>query len=89
MLDIKVESTGPDEDPGESAFLKLRINKDARSSLDWKVLGSSDGSNWEDAMKFLEFSDTEDLGNGNELIRYRIKPQQTEKKLFFRIQTRP
>ena len=89
LLDIKVESTGPDEDPGESAFLKLRINKDARSSLDWKVLGSSDGSNWEDAMKFLEFSDTEDLGNGNELIRYRIKPQQTEKKLFFRIQTRP
>ncbi|MEC8905564.1 MAG: lamin tail domain-containing protein, partial [Verrucomicrobiota bacterium] len=89
LLDIKVESTGPDEDLGESAFLKLRINKDARSSLDWKVLGSSDGSNWEDAMKFLEFSDTEDLGNGNELIRYRIKPQQTEKKLFFRIQTRP
>ena len=89
LLDIKVESTGPDEDPGESAFLKLRINKDARSSLDWKVLGSSDGSNWEDAMKFLEFSDTEDLGNGNELIRYRIKPLQTEKKLFFRIQTRP
>jgi hypothetical protein len=40
-------------------------------------------------MKFLEYSDTEDLGNGNERVRYRIKVQQTEKKIFFRIQTRP
>jgi len=89
LLDIKVEKISPDQGQEESAFLRLRLNKDARSSLDWKVLGSSDGSNWEDAMKFLEYSDTEDLGNGNERVRYRIKVQQTEKKIFFRIQTRP
>jgi hypothetical protein len=89
LLDIKVEEISLNEDLGESAFLKLRLNKDARSSLDWKILGSSNGSDWEDAMKFLEFSDTKDLGNGNEHVRYRIKVQRTEKKLFFRIQTRP
>ena len=89
LLDIKVEAISLNEDQEESAFLILHLNKNARSSFDWKILGSTTGSDWENAMKFLEYSNTEELGNGNERVRYRIIAQKNEKKIFFLIQTSP
>ncbi len=42
----------------QTAIIKIRINSDARRSINWKILMSEDGANWSDASSKIEYFKT-------------------------------
>ena len=68
-------------------MIQIKLNSEARSSVNWKILVSQDGANWSDALSLLNFIETKSLDNGNEIVVYKIKDPSKHERLLFKIET--
>ena len=87
-MNINVETTkGGNQESLQNAMIQIKLNSEARSSVNWKILVSQDGTNWSDALGLLNFIETKSLDNGNEIVVYKIKDPSKHERLLFKIET--
>ena len=88
LLNIKVEPIeGGNQESLQNAIIQIKLNSEARNSVNWKILVSQDGTNWSDSLSLLSFIETKSLDNGNEIVIYKIKDPSKHERLLFKIET--
>ena len=86
LLNIQIEESNNAERQ-QTAIIKIRINSDARRSINWKILMSEDGGNWSDASSKIEYFKTDELENQILILNYRIKDNVPNERLLFKVET--
>ena len=86
LLNIQIEESNNAERQ-QTAIIKIRINSDARRSINWKILMSEDGANWSDASSKIEYFKTDELENQILILNYRIKDNVPNERLLFKVET--
>ena len=86
LLNIQIEESNNAERQ-QTAIIKIRINSDARRSINWKILMSEDGANWSDASSKIEYFKTDELENQILILNYRIKDDVPNERLLFKVET--
>ena len=86
LLNIQIEESNNAEKQ-QTAVIKIRMNSDARRSINWKILMSEDGSNWSDASSKIEYFKTDELENQILILNYRIKDNVPNERLLFKVET--
>ena len=86
LLNIQIEESNNAERQ-QTAVIKIRINSDARRSINWKILMSENGANWSDASSKIEYFSTDELENQILILNYRIKENVPNERLLFKVET--
>ena len=86
LLNIQIEESNNAERQ-QTAVIKIRMNSDARRSINWKILMSEDGANWSDASSKIEYFKTDELENQILILNYRIKDNVPNERLLFKVET--
>ena len=86
LLNIQIEESN-DAERQQTAVIKIRMNSDARRSINWKILMSDDGANWSDASSKIAYFKTDELENQILILNYRIKDNVPNERLLFKVET--
>lgn len=77
--------------PRDFAVLEVVLNRAASQSVNWKLLTTADGETWVNANTLINLVENNDMGNGMEMRRYRVKdsiPDTNARIRLFKIESR-